>query len=102
MSDFWDPPNNPHLIPRAFPHLPRWRSPVIERWHRYQFLLGNIDKLFQPKVETLSGHKRKAIKLEEVEKVPKVPCNHLVWHKSYPYCSICLDYSIVKKEDLED
>jgi hypothetical protein len=102
MSDFWLPPNNPFTHP-LYGALPNWRFPKTHRHFIYQFFLNNIDKFGQsdpkPEAETLSGQKRKAIKLEEeVEE----PCTHLVWHKSYPYCSICIDLSIVKKEDIDE
>jgi hypothetical protein len=102
MSDFWEPPDNPFTHP-SYGALPYWRVPLKHRHFKYQFILNNLDKLAQPdpkpETVTLSGQKRKAIKLEEIT---KEPCTHLVWHKSFPYCSICLDLSIVKKEDLEE
>jgi hypothetical protein len=101
MSQYWHPPQSYHPENSILRNLPRWHRRQ-EHNYIYQFLLGNLDTLAEPSspapVTQFSGQKRKAIKLEAVN---QEPCKHLFWHKSYPYCSICLDPSIVKKEDLE-
>jgi hypothetical protein len=109
MSDFWQPPNNPY----SNIGLPSWKK-ERKRSYKLQFLLNNLDQLLKPpppsnplplvqteaKETALSGHKRKAIKLEtDQETNIEDSCEHPVWHSSFPYCSICVDLSKVKIED---
>jgi hypothetical protein len=46
MSGFWSPPNNPFIHP-LYGLLPTWREPGKYNYYIYQFLLNNIDTLFQ-------------------------------------------------------
>jgi hypothetical protein len=107
MSDYLHPEQSPYTSPSPAPNLPYWHNGRFRRY-QYKFIRRNIHLLAkpltaaQPEIEaaTLSGQKRKAIKLEQFEDSQK-PCTHLVWHRSFLYCSICIDPTKVKKEDLD-
>jgi hypothetical protein len=118
--------NHPSSVRPPVTNLPCWTRAPIRR-QSFRFLLENIGVLAEPTAQqvieppidpppevaavdqpvpvapSLSGRKRKAIKLEDPDLIDDIqPCQHIVWHSSFPYCLICLDLGIVKKEDLED
>jgi hypothetical protein len=119
MSEFWHPPISlpPSVSPSAA-CLHKWHNQNKDsRYQQYIYALANINILVEPSkdpqpsisdspetgAQTLSGQKRKAIKLEQAEVLEiQRPSTYPVWHPSFPYCSVCLDLTIVKKEDLDN